>query len=433
MPTATLPAPPTPAKPTSPSPAPTPAKPAAPAPVTPDKPARKSFEEDFNAEVAATSPAKAPSSPAKAAEAPKPAETTAKRPEDTEMPPEPGKPPVDDDDEEYLVPKKLRPDDKTKPAPVIPPDQPVKAPELRAAYARSKERVAELEKALAEKAVKPVEDVERKTFTEQITSLQKQLEEASGTIRSAAYEQSKEYKDTYEQPFVDAWNEGAGMVANLPVMNADGESRKGTPDDFQTIMRETDDARAGQLAADMFGPNSAYVLWHRMKIRELNNNRVKALQEYRATVAERTKTETESQAKARESAEQARVQNTIRFKALNDEAVTKYPQFFAPEDGDEEGNKLLERGYRDADLAFQGADMPPEQRVRLHSAIRNKAAAFGRLVHRIAGKDAKIAELEGVIKELRGSAPGPGQVPHGEKADGPLSFEQELLAEMKRG
>lgn len=327
--------------------------------------------------------------------------------------------------EETVVPKAAEP---------IPEVVPVKAPELRAAYAKVKARVVDLEKQLNEVKAKPVDDTERKTFTEQISTLNKKLEEVGATLKFAAYEQSEEYKQKYETPFIEAWNEGVQQVASLTITDEAGGTRKGTADDFQAVMRESDNEQAAQIASEMFGANAFYVLSSRRELQKLSNSRNKALSEYRSTMAERGKAEAENAIKAKTEADNRRIQQLAAFKALNEDAALKYPAFFAPVEGDDEGNKILEKGYKDADLAFQGGNgLTPEQLVRLHSAIRNRAAGFGRLAYKLKQNEAKIAELENILKDLRESTPGHGQVSRGEPIKTELSFEDEFNAAARSG
>jgi hypothetical protein len=315
---------------------------------------------------------------------------------------------------------------------------PLKAPELRAEYARVKKRVAELEKELTQFKTKggegkPIDDPERKAFVEQITTLKKQLEDTTGALKTVAYEQSDEYKQKYEQPFLDAWQEGTQLVSRLTLQDEEGNTRKGTPEDFQRIMSVADDEQAANLAQEMFGANAFYVLSQRRDIQRIHYQRVKALEEYRSTLTEREKSQAEMAKKLNEEREAQRIQNTTLFQKFNQEAAQKYPEFFAPVDGDEEGNAILARGYRDADLAFSGApDLPNERRVALHSAIRNRAAAFGRLVHQLKTKEAKISELQKELDDIRGSTPGGGQVSREDQGERRLTAEQEIEAAAKR-
>jgi hypothetical protein len=310
----------------------------------------------------------------------------------------------------------------------------LKAPELRAEYAKVKKRVADLEKELADVKAKPgepkvVDEPERKAFIEQITDLKKQLEDTSGALKTVAYEQSDEYKAKFYQPFVEAWQEGVQLVTGLTVTDQEGNTRKGTDADFQAIMRESDNEQAANLAQEMFGANAFYVLAQRRDIQRLETQRVKALHEYRHTFSEREKLHAENSKKEQEEREARRIQNTTLFKRFNADAVTKFPQYFAPVDGDDEGNEILAKGFRDADLAFSGApELSAERRVQLHSAIRNRAAAFGRLVHQLRSKDAEIQALQKELEEIRGSTPGAGQVGREGGVPKPLTADEEIEA-----
>lgn len=293
---------------------------------------------------------------------------------------------------------------------------PLKAPELRAEYARVKKRMQDLEKEVEELKTKPadtkpIEDTERKTYVEEIAGLKKQVDDMTAALKVVAYEQSPEYRERYEAPFVEAWQEGVQLVSGLTVTDQEGNTRKGTAEDFQLVMSEPVNEKAAELANEMFGANAFYVLAQRRDIMKLNNQRVKALESHKANLSQREKEQTEQSKKQQEEREARRIQNVATFKKLNAQALEKYPEYFAPIPGDDQGNAILERGFRDADLAFSGSpDLPEEKRIQLHSAIRNRAAAFGRLVHLLRQRDTKIAELTKQLEEINGSTPGSGQV-----------------------
>lgn len=311
---------------------------------------------------------------------------------------------------------------------------PLKAPELRTEYARVKNRVIQLEKELTEfkartPAAQSVDEPERKAFVEQITTLKKQVEDTNGALKVVAYEHSDEYKTKYEQPFAEAWRDGVELVSRLTMTDSDGNTRKGTENDFGAIMSITDDEKAGEMAQEMFGSNSFYVLTERRDIIKRHHARRRALQEYRDNLGEHEKAQLETANKQREQRDAQHMQAVTTFKRLNNEAVDKFPQFFAPTPGDDKGNELLERGFREADLAFNGSpELTPERRIQLHSAIRNRAAAFGRLVHQLKTKDTQIAELEKELGEIKGSAPDAGQVGREVSGTKRLTAEEEIDA-----
>lgn len=412
---------PDPTPPTQNEPSPPPASPAPPtAPDPPAEPPKPSFRplEDDLAEFAGGEPPKPPDDPKPPEGEPKPPEGESKPPEGEPKPPEGEPKPPETPEDDYLGVPKPKEEPKPPEKPEDPPTGPLKAPELRAEYAKVKQRLAEAEKELGsyKSGGKPVDDGEKKVYLEQIDTLKKQLEEATGHVKAVAYEQSDEYKQKYEKPFIDAWQDGAQQVTTFNVTDVEGNVRKGTPEDFTAIMQQPDNEQAANMAQEMFGANAFYVLAQRRDILKLHGQRTRALEEFRATLSEREKQALEMRQKQAQELEARKTQSVALFKQFNTQAVEKYPELFAPVPGDEEGNALLEKGYRDADLAFSGApDMPHEKRVALHSAIRNRAAVFSRLVYQLKGKDSEIAALKAELEEIRGSTPGPGEVARGDK------------------
>lgn len=315
---------------------------------------------------------------------------------------------------------------------------PLKAPELRTEYAKVKTRVGQLEKELTElkaraPAAQPVDEPERKAFVEQISTLKKQVEETSGALKVVAYEHSDEYKTKYEQPFAEAWRDGVELVSRLTMTDSEGNTRKGTENDFGVIMSITDDEKAVEIAQEMFGSNSFHVLTERRDIIKRHHARRRALQDYRDNLGEREKAQLEAANKQQEQREAQHMQAVTTFKRLNNEAVEKFPQYFAPTPGDDKGNELLERGFKEADLAFNGSpELTTERRIQLHSAIRNRAAAFGRLVHQLKSKDTQIAELQKELGEIKASAPDAGQVSREVSGTKRLTAEEEIEAAATR-
>jgi hypothetical protein len=85
-------------------------------------------------------------------------------------------------------------------------------------------------------------------------------------------------------------------------------------------------------------------------------------------------------------------------------------------EGDEEANTRLKKGFEIADKAFSvnplDPKLTPDQRqqiVQLHSAVRNRAAAFGRLVYQLEKSDATIAELKAALDKFKEAQPGAGE------------------------
>ena len=86
----------------------------------------------------------------------------------------------------------------------------------------------------------------------------------------------------------------------------------------------------------------------------------------------------------------------------------KFPKWFKPEEGDEEANALLAKGYALADSAFSNQGSP-EERVKIHAEVRNKAAAFPKVALRLKQARTRIKELETSLAAYEDSEPAAGE------------------------
>lgn len=394
-PTAPAPAAPTtatpPTAPKAPTPAPAPAKAPAAAPAPPAPKAKDSTpdREDPFAELDRI--ANEPTEPKTPATPPKP-EPKKETAEVTPPPGDPGDPPAE-------PPKKIA--------------------DLRASYETvKKERdtlKAELE---AARKGKTGEDPEKSAITERLTAAEKRRQELEEEMRFTRYEKSDEYKTKYEVPMEAAFKNAYADMQELQVETAEG-TRKATDQDFNALVRMPLQQAIAQ-SKEWFGDAAIEVMAHRRKILDLNKARQESIDKFRAEGGER-----EKKTLAERAQQQEALQRT--WNESNESAATKFPEFFAPDDADPEGNELLTKGLSLADAAFNNsAELTPEQRVRLHSMVRNKAGAFDRLVHRNRALQTRLAEAEKALSEYQASEPGkgtPGAAP-GEGAA--KSWESEL-------
>lgn len=293
------------------------------------------------------------------------------------------------------------------------PQKPVAAAELRKAYENLKSEHARLKEEHTKlKDFKPPEDTEKKALAERVEAHTKRISELEAELRYSNYERSEEYKTKYHEPFVEAYQAGRAKVASLKVADAEGETRQGTAADFDNIMRIQDDETAAEKATEMFGAKASIVLYHRERVQELNAARAKAVEEYRKSGDERERQRLEQQTLAKTTAEKQAGEIAGMFKTFADEAIEKYPQWFKPEEGDDKGNELLVKGFERADLAFKSSpfqpNLTPQERdgiIRLHTAIRNKAAGFDRLVYKNTQLSNRVKELETKLAEFENSKP----------------------------
>lgn len=274
---------------------------------------------------------------------------------------------------------------------------------LRSAYENVKKRAAELEQEVKTlKESKPQEDPNLKTYKERLEAAEKRQQDLETELKYSAYERSDEYQNEYQKPFEESYNWGKTKVSKLKVDMGDGEFRQATPEDFDKIILIPDDSEAVDVAEKMFGNKARIVLEHRWELQKLDAKRFRAIEDFKKNGAERETLRTRETEKQQE-------QTGRLWKELNETAASNFPKWFKPEEGDEKGNQLLEEGYKLADAAFsRNEGKSPEELVRLHASIRNRAAAFTREVYRNLKLESQIEDMKKKLAEYEASVPGPG-------------------------
>jgi len=320
--------------------------------------------------------------------------------------------------------------DKEKSAqPASPKPEPKTAPELRAAYEANKKRLAELEKEVTTLKAKPAEDPDKQALASALKDREEKLAKLSEELKFANFETTDEYKQNYLKPFEDAFSEGREKASSRVVTSDDGTPRQGTPADFDAIMRISNDGEAEEKAIELFGKGAYGIISAREKVLDAHKKRVNAISDHKGKFAERDKARAEQMAKQRAEMEQRRGTMAASFKKLNEETVAKYPQIFKADDTDEEGKAALEKGFAIADRGFTpSGKIPPEEMVKVHSAIRNKAGAFDFVYLKLNRATAKLKELETQLAEFKKSEPAGGIDRRGTQGAGALSAEEEIDA-----
>lgn len=285
--------------------------------------------------------------------------------------------------------------------------KPVKAAELRVAYEKSKEtlkakdaEIAKLQTELKTAKSAPVDDPEKKVLLEKFEAAEKRRSELEKEIAFVAYHKSKEFVDKYQKPYEEAWTKAVAELAELSIENEDGTSRTATSHDLLTLAN-LPLGEARKRANQMFGDAADDVMAHRRKIRELSDAQTKALDDAKKNSETVTK---ENQTQALQQQERIKTLWADENKAWQE----KFPRWFKPEDGDEEGNALLAKGYEMADAAFSNQGTP-EERVKLHAQLRNKAAAFPKLALHLKKARTRIKELETALAAYEDSEPAAGE------------------------
>jgi hypothetical protein len=294
-----------------------------------------------------------------------------------------------------------------------------------------KERLAKAERALLEAGKGGIP----KEVQERITKAEARAKELEDEIRFVNYEKSPEFKTKYGDPYDAAWKRAVAEVSEIPV-NDNGASRPATSQDILDLVNLPLGA-ARSLANERFGEFADDVMAHRKEIRGLFDQRQAALEE-----ARKTGTQREQELQQQRQANQEKIVGEIKteWQKANDEALAdeKNGSFFKPIEGDEHWNQRLAKGFELVDRAFsenpEAPNLTPEQRksiVRRHAAVRNRAAAFGPMKHKISTLETKLAELTKELEQFKGSEPAAGGRQPSNGAQEPASAKQSVFGKLR--
>lgn len=280
--------------------------------------------------------------------------------------------------------------------------------EYKEARKKAEAEVAELRKLVPNEKVRK-EEMERFQRAE---ARAKELEEE---MRYVNYQKTQEFQEKYQKPYEKAWKVAMDDLRELSVTDSEGNSRPLQPQDMLELVNMPL-AKAREQAKALFGDFEDDVMAHRKEIRQLADRQAEALAEAKKSgeVRERERRELFE----RQSSQFHKFISET-WEAANKEAMEheKFGKLFQPEEGDDEGNERLKKGFELVDKAFAENPADPnlttEQRVAVikrHAAVRNRAAAFGRLRYQNEKLAKKVSDLEAKLKQYESSTPSPSSV-----------------------
>ena len=270
---------------------------------------------------------------------------------------------------------------------------------------------AELEKKLAEVDQKGLAEEERTQFSQKLSALEARNKELENEIKFVDYAKSAEFREQYQKPYETAWERALGELQELTVEENGTERPINAQDILQLVQLPL--AKAREAADERFGVFADDVMAHRKEIKRLFDQQNQALAKAKEDGGSRLKQMQETQ--QRQQAEIAKTLTDTWTKA-NEEIVkdANFGKYFAPVEGDEEANVRLTKGYELVDKAFSenpsNPNLTPEERqtiVRRHAAVRNRAAAFGRLVYQVTRTEQKLAAVEAELAKYKETEPTP--------------------------
>lgn len=312
-----------------------------------------------------------------------------------------------------FTPKKDEPAPTAKAEPSKP--EPTSIKQFREQYDLTKKerddfaaKVSELERARSEGTRKEVEEA-TKSLKAEMDSIRKNAEELDTEVRYLNYTRSGEYKQKYEIPLREAWQTALGDIDGIRVTDADGTERDASHHDIMAILN-VPVAKAAIIAQETFGPAAPEIMAHRRRLLELTQSRDKSIAEWKEKGAQR-EVERSKQVEGRQS------RSRELFESQFSDYEKSHPQLFGREEGDDDGNKLLDESDRLIRIALKGegvdADMGYEDKVDLitkaQAQVALRARAYGRERLRVIRLQQKVAELEKKVGKVRSSEPGQGE------------------------
>jgi hypothetical protein len=269
-------------------------------------------------------------------------------------------------------------------------------------------KVTELERAKSEGTRKEVEEA-TKALKAEMDSIRKNAEELDTEVRYLNYTRSGEYKQKYEAPLREAWQTALGDIDGIRVTDEDGTERDANHQDIMTLLN-VPVAKAAIIAQETFGPAAPEMMAHRRKILELTQSRDKSIAEWKEKGAQR-EVEKSKLVETRQS------RSRELFESQFADYEKTHAQLFGREEGDEDGNRLLDESDRLIKIALKGegvdADMGYDDKVDLitkaQAQVALRARAYGRERLRVIRLQQKVAELEKKVGKVRSSEPGQGE------------------------
>ena len=302
--------------------------------------------------------------------------------------------------------------------------------EHKAARLKAETEIAELRKSMA-----PPEKV--KEIEEKYAAVEKRARELEDHMRFVDYSKSAEFQEKYQKPYEQAWQRWMSDLGELTVSDASGGERPIAATDLLELVN-LPLQKARESAETTFGAFADDVMSARKEIRSLFDQQQRALTEAKTAGAERMK---QQQQAWQQQQDNLRKEITTTWQESNKSAMEdpNYGKFLKPIEGDDEGNQRLQKGYEMADRAFavnpSTPGLTPQQRaeiVRLHAAIRNRAAGFGRLAYQNQKLEAKLAELTATLNKYRSAEPGLTESRHEQSGGGGGTAMERMQAELRK-
>ena len=301
-----------------------------------------------------------------------------------------------------------------------------------------KKRAATLEQELleAKKSILPEQD--RKTYEERAQKIEARNKELEDEIRYVNYAKSQDFQEKYQAPYEAAFKRAIADISEIAVTDPNTQqSRPATIEDFMLVLNQPL-GPARQMAQAIFGDFANDVMTHRKEVKGLWDAQQAALKEAKENGSKR-----DAERQQKMSAQQQALATEIK-QAWDKENQTllehpEYGKYFKPREGNEEFNKRLSEGYRLVDQAFSenpnNPALTPEQRsaiIKRHTAVRNRAAAWGVANWEKEQAIQRVAELEKELKAYKETTPATAGTEPGTQIPGASTAREQMFQKLRQ-
>jgi hypothetical protein len=276
---------------------------------------------------------------------------------------------------------------------------------------RYKGRVTELESEISKLKTTPISAEDRKGFEDRTTKAEARVKELEDHMRFVDYSKTEDFNTKYVKPYNKAWENAVSELKEITITDGAGHERAVTPQDILDLVN-LPLGKARELADQYFGKFADDAMSHRKEISKLWQAQQAALENEKKVGGETLKQQTEA-AQKNFQAMQSNIKDVWQKENAALLADKTYGPMFSKREGDTQWNDRLEKGFALVDRAFSENPSDPqhtsEQRqeiVRRHTAIRNRAAAWGAVKAENETLRGQIDEMKKELEQYKGSEPG---------------------------
>lgn len=291
-----------------------------------------------------------------------------------------------------------------------------------------REKAETLEKRIAEFEARGKDTT---ALAERLATVEKEKEAAIAEARALKHEAGPEFKAKYDAPIKRAADHAVSVVEQLTIIAQEAEdgsvipARKATGEDMVRIFN-MGYGDAQEAAEKLFGKAERIVMHHYQKLKDLHGERDAGLKELRSNWKAMEEKQKADAAMAETTRAQTLESIQSAWRQVNAEMVEKDPERYAAKPDDKEEAAIVTKAYE----LFDVKPKTWQQQVLKDANLRNRLASEALARHRLSKANDRIAELEAVLAESKGSRPGSTRTPGGAEKTTEKSWDQDLKEAM---